>query len=586
MAHEAAPEWARSILASVTGIDAKLSSFQVEITASVTEMRSDYGQLAARMNILEASMEQYQSSEDVMADISAEAERQVRMQKLESMVQKLESQINDTKAIFEFNSASAASDFLSNFQKIEGELQFPDPKGGHFVLKVRRDLKVKDRRLFLAMGKLRQKLEALLNGRFTVGSNGLGGDVYILRGEEDPVQCAHVTVLEGVNDVQVEFTDSTLTEFGILADKASLMDAAQELGLTTEFPALRQYARAVQLRAAITCPAFAQVKARLEAATSTERIRNGMEETFRLQGVKILRGWLQEPRAGHEIQAEKRESSSGVVTDAFEQVCDMETGDALSEDVGRSASLKVALTQAAAEPTMKQVLFELSDQVPNLAAFLFMPTGDLSPPPLAAAQDALGRGPFVAGLVFLIFSGVTETGLGPPGCSSRGSAPPRWAGGVAGAAGPRPEAPAQGPHAAGGPPAGGAGAPAGELRGGLDRLLEALLPPLGELQQTLEASKHVPVGSVSDIGAWLAPGAPRAGSPRQKKKREIGGRPPRPGPGQRARLPPRRRPRGEAAARARRGAVRGATSPAARRPTTPPTLRTGVLWGQQKSIVR
>eukprot|EP00959_Pyramimonas_sp_CCMP1952_P419804 8793310-Pyramimonas_sp.AAC.1 len=127
------------------------------------------------------------------------------------------------KAIFEFNSASAASDFPSNFQNIEGELQFPDPKGGHFVLKARRDLKVKDRRLFLAMGKLRQKLEALLNGRFTVGSNGLGGDVYILRGEEDPVQCAHVSVLEGVNDVQVEFTDSTLTEFGILADKGSLM---------------------------------------------------------------------------------------------------------------------------------------------------------------------------------------------------------------------------------------------------------------------------------------------------------------------------------------------------------------------------
>eukprot|EP00959_Pyramimonas_sp_CCMP1952_P088236 1845964-Pyramimonas_sp.AAC.1 len=98
MAHEGAPEWARSILASVTGIDAKLSSFQVEITASVTEMRSDYGQLAARMDILEASMEQYQSSEDVMADISAEAERQVRMQKLGSMVQKLESQINDTPA--------------------------------------------------------------------------------------------------------------------------------------------------------------------------------------------------------------------------------------------------------------------------------------------------------------------------------------------------------------------------------------------------------------------------------------------------------------------------------------------------------
>ncbi|CAK0797654.1 unnamed protein product, partial [Prorocentrum cordatum] len=96
MAHEAAPERARTILASVTGIDTKLSSFQIEITATVTEMRSDYSQLAARMDVLEASMEQDQSSEDVMADLSAEAERQVRMQKLESMVQKLESQLNDT----------------------------------------------------------------------------------------------------------------------------------------------------------------------------------------------------------------------------------------------------------------------------------------------------------------------------------------------------------------------------------------------------------------------------------------------------------------------------------------------------------
>ncbi|CAK0810365.1 unnamed protein product, partial [Prorocentrum cordatum] len=61
------PEWVRAILTTVTGLDSKLLTFQQEVSAPVTEMRLVYDQMAARIDIFDASMEQYQTLEESMA---------------------------------------------------------------------------------------------------------------------------------------------------------------------------------------------------------------------------------------------------------------------------------------------------------------------------------------------------------------------------------------------------------------------------------------------------------------------------------------------------------------------------------------
>ena len=58
------------------------------------------------------------------------------------------------------------------------------------------------------------------------GSNGLGGDVYILRSAEDPARVAHLAALEGNNDVSINLSLPTLDEFNIGSEAASLLEAA------------------------------------------------------------------------------------------------------------------------------------------------------------------------------------------------------------------------------------------------------------------------------------------------------------------------------------------------------------------------
>jgi len=103
-----------------------------------------------------------------------------------------------------------------------------------------------------------------------------------------------------------------------------------------------------------------------------------VSETFRLQKVKIVRGWLET-------------TDSGAVMDAFE-VCDSSTGQPLSSD--RATQLEQALMQAIQAPAARQVMVEIDGQVPQLDCFFGLPAGGSLPVSLAAARGALVDGPF------------------------------------------------------------------------------------------------------------------------------------------------------------------------------------------------
>ncbi|CAE7390256.1 unnamed protein product [Symbiodinium natans] len=103
-----------------------------------------------------------------------------------------------------------------------------------------------------------------------------------------------------------------------------------------------------------------------------------VSETFRLQKVKIVRGWLET-------------TDSGAVMDAFE-VCDAATDEPLSSE--RTAALEQALMQAIQAPAARQVMVEIDGQVPQLDCFFGLPAGGSLPVSLAAARGALVDGPF------------------------------------------------------------------------------------------------------------------------------------------------------------------------------------------------
>lgn len=100
-----------------------------------------------------------------------------------------------------------------------------------------------------------------------------------------------------------------------------------------------------------------------------------LSETFRGQGVRIMRGWL--------------ENAGDGVMDAFE-VTDLE-GRPLSND--SAARLEKAIVQALRAPLARQVLWEIEDQVPRLDAFFGLPLGGSRAPSLPAARGALMDSP-------------------------------------------------------------------------------------------------------------------------------------------------------------------------------------------------
>ncbi|CAK0867010.1 unnamed protein product, partial [Prorocentrum cordatum] len=183
-----------------------------------------------------ASVAPYQHPTDAMEDVAKDEEQQVRIKRLEESIGKIETMLVAAAGMVRGKCAPTdqqervvikASDFPSSFQKIENATH-PGPKGngGLFSLNVRRDMDVKSRKLSLAMGKVRQRLDALLRGRSLAGSSGLGGDARKLRSAEDPVRVAHLSALEGSSDVNHDLQQNFLYDYGIGVQAAALLEAA------------------------------------------------------------------------------------------------------------------------------------------------------------------------------------------------------------------------------------------------------------------------------------------------------------------------------------------------------------------------
>eukprot|EP00959_Pyramimonas_sp_CCMP1952_P002262 46981-Pyramimonas_sp.AAC.1 len=82
MAGEAPPAWAQALIAPVTGLDSALQQNLGVPSGTITTMKEDFTQMAARLHILEASMESDQHSTDALEDIAKDAEQQVRIKRL------------------------------------------------------------------------------------------------------------------------------------------------------------------------------------------------------------------------------------------------------------------------------------------------------------------------------------------------------------------------------------------------------------------------------------------------------------------------------------------------------------------------
>ncbi|CAK0880955.1 unnamed protein product, partial [Prorocentrum cordatum] len=133
------------------------------------------------------------------------------------------------KVSLHFETALDASSFLDNFNRTNGSWSVADPlhTGVQLSLRLRRDLDFQGRQLFLSLGRVRRHLTDLMRNRgFEVGSSGLGGCVYILRGPHDPVPAVNISVCDS-GAVTTEIVRDTLIEFGIPQHAAALEEAAQ-----------------------------------------------------------------------------------------------------------------------------------------------------------------------------------------------------------------------------------------------------------------------------------------------------------------------------------------------------------------------
>ena len=122
------------------------------------------------------------------------------------------------KIVLDFPDATTASDFL-NMMHARGSIPFQDPiyPQQQILLRAKRDMAPGTRLLFLAMGKVRGALSSAMQALGKdMGSNGLGGDVYVLRGPEDPVQLCHLALVNAETEptkVGITFFPDQFAEF-------------------------------------------------------------------------------------------------------------------------------------------------------------------------------------------------------------------------------------------------------------------------------------------------------------------------------------------------------------------------------------
>jgi len=124
-----------------------------------------------------------------------------------------------------------------------------------------------------------------------------------------------------------------------------------------------------------------------------------VSEVFRVQRVRILRGWM--------------EAKDGDELDVFE-VVDTKTNEPLiKEAVNR---VERAIVQAVRAPFARQVLRDIDDQIPPLESFYGLPVNAPRAPPMSAARGALVGAPFRVSEATdlgraLIFRGELEEGV-------------------------------------------------------------------------------------------------------------------------------------------------------------------------------
>ncbi|CAK0856209.1 unnamed protein product, partial [Prorocentrum cordatum] len=121
------------------------------------------------------------------------------------------------KVTLDFLSSQKASDFLANLAPRQ-PLRTPDPvhPAQEIELRAKRDMEPGTRLLFLAMGKVRGAVAAATRSMLKeVGSNGLGGDIFLLRKPEDPVLVCHLQLVTGCprNEVAIAFFEEQFAEF-------------------------------------------------------------------------------------------------------------------------------------------------------------------------------------------------------------------------------------------------------------------------------------------------------------------------------------------------------------------------------------
>lgn len=97
-----------------------------------------------------------------------------------------------------------------------------------------------------------------------------------------------------------------------------------------------------------------------------------VSETFRVQRVRILRGWL--------------ETNDGLALNVFE-VCDSKTKESLTDE--GVDELETALVQALRAPAAREILLEIDEQVPRMSAFYGLPASGSRPPSVPAVRGAL-----------------------------------------------------------------------------------------------------------------------------------------------------------------------------------------------------
>lgn len=122
------------------------------------------------------------------------------------------------KIVLDFADSTKASDFL-NMMSSKGPIAFQDPiyPQQQIMLRAKRDMEPGTRLLFLAMGKVRGAFATVLKqaGK-EMGSNGLGGDVYVLRSAEDPVLLCHLELVTSDSEpphVTINFLPDQFAEF-------------------------------------------------------------------------------------------------------------------------------------------------------------------------------------------------------------------------------------------------------------------------------------------------------------------------------------------------------------------------------------